>query len=842
MKKYDKRDYLNIFIIITSFLLVYILLLITKNISYSSSIDHPYQHYMIPEYFRTLFYDTKNLIPSFAFNLGMGQNIFNFSYYGLLSPIILISYLFPFIKMKTYLEIISIIIVISSILLFYKWISNKQENKNLRFVLTLLFIMSGPIIFHTHRHIMFINYMPFLLMGLFGVEKYIHNKKILLLIISNVLLITTSYFFSIPGLIVLFIYGIYLYLEKNTNIKTKDFIKNHLLLGWYFILSVLISMTLLLPSLISILENRFKQAEAVSLLTYLVPNINLNQFLYTSYSLGLTSIFILGVVYTFFKKEKHIKFLSIVFSLLIFFPIINYILNGFMYLNGKVLIPFLPLAMLLINITLKDIIENKNIISKKVVLITLIIISLGCIKYSSYSYLIIDVVISLIAIILTNKKKNQLILIIILSIISISNVMRINVNDKFIDNEIIKNQYNTEIRELIKEELNETNIYRTIDLTNNSYNANNIRSINEYKTTMYSSVTNKYYKDFYWNTFDIENINRNDALFVDVQNPLSNIYFANKYLITNNKKEIGYKLLKEKNNLKLYKNEDVFSIGYANKKIMGEEEFNTLKYPYNIEALLNYTIIKNYNNKTNYNSNIINENKQTIFNESINDNYSFELNEKTNKTLKINKDLTNKLLIIKFNMNYSESCSKGDTKITINDITNTLTCKSWKYHNKNYTFTYVLSEFENNELNIILSKGKFNIDDIEIFSLDYDYISSIKKSHDEFIINKEKTKGDIIIGKINVTENSYFNLNIPYDKCYSIYVDNKKVDYELTNKSFIGFKIDKGYHDIKIKYTAPGLKEGKILTIIGLVLLGLTFVVKKGVKNYEKNINDSTLL
>ena len=45
-------------------------------------------------YFRQLFYSTGKLLPNLAFNLGAGENLFNFAYYGLLSPVMLVSYLF----------------------------------------------------------------------------------------------------------------------------------------------------------------------------------------------------------------------------------------------------------------------------------------------------------------------------------------------------------------------------------------------------------------------------------------------------------------------------------------------------------------------------------------------------------------------------------------------------------------------------------------------------------------------------------------------------------------------------------------------------------------------------
>ena len=816
MKKYSKQDYLNVFLIIASFFIIFIFLLLYKNPSYASRIDYSYQHYMIPEYFRTLFYETKQLFPSYAFNLGMGQNIYNFSYYGYLSPIILFSYLLPFVRMKTYIEVVSIILYISSIILCYKWISNKVEDKRIRFISTFLFSMAGPLIFHTHRHIMFMCYMPFLFSGLFGVEQYIKNKRIGLLIISNILIITSSYFFSIPALIVLFIYAIYLYLEGNKNIDIKGFIKTHLITSWYFILPVLMSCTLLLPSLKAILDNRFKETTSESILTYLIPNISFKYFLYNSYSMGITAILIVSIIYLLLKKEKNTRFLSIVFLCIICLPIFNYVLNGFMYLNGKVFIPFLPLGILLIMQTLKDIVIDKEKITKSLFIITIVISIIGIIKYNLAILYIIEIFLILISLLINQKYKKVVPLFIVLISVSTFNCIRANLDDSFNDLIIENNQYNTDIKLLFN---NMNTNYRTVDLTNNAFNANNIRNINEYKTTMYSSITNKYYKEFYWNIFDTDNPNRNDAIFGDISNPLFNIYFANKYLITDKEAPIGYTFINNSNDYNLYENKDVFSIGYTNNKLMSEEEFNKLKYPYSIEALMNYTIVKE-NVTSDYKTKI----KEIDLNKyNLKDNYKFNLDNKKEIEINIKENYYNKIVIISFDMNYSESCSIGDTYITINNVKNVLTCSSWKYHNNNYSFTYVLSEPK--DLNIEIEKGKYDISNLKAYEIDYNDIKEIRKNHDELII--EKVYGDIIKGNINARENSYFNLSIPYDNGYNIYVDGKKTDYEITNKSFIGFKLDSGKHNIEIKYTSPWLKEGEIMSIIGLCLLLVTIGYKR---------------
>ena len=193
-------------------------------------------------------------------------------------------------------------------------------------------------------------------------------------------------------------------------------------------------------------------------------------------------------------------------------------------------------------------------------------------------------------------------------------------------------------------------------------------------------------------------------------------------------------------------------------------------------------------------------------------------------------------------MDYNERCKVGDTYIEINNLRNLLTCRGWKYHNKNYSFEYVISEKDIDHLNITLSKGTFKINNIKVYSLNYNHIKDLNNKHDNLIIDKKLTKGDNIYGKIN-TSGGVLSLSITYDKGFNIYVDSKKVKPMIVNKYMLGFKVSKGSHNIRINYKAPMLKEGKILSVIGLIIFIIIIIYdKRGSKKYEKNINDSSLL
>ena len=62
---------------------------------------------------------------------------------------------------------------------------------------------------------MFVDYLPFLILGMIGVDKYIEDNKMSLIAISLLFIITISYYYSIPCILVLCIYAVYKYLEYN---------------------------------------------------------------------------------------------------------------------------------------------------------------------------------------------------------------------------------------------------------------------------------------------------------------------------------------------------------------------------------------------------------------------------------------------------------------------------------------------------------------------------------------------------------------------------------------------------------------------------------------------------
>ena len=293
-----------------------------------------------------------------------------------------------------------------------------------------------------------------------------------------------------------------------------------------------------------------------------------------------------------------------------------------------------------------------------------------------------------------------------------------------------------------------------------------------------------------------------------------------KYIYAKDDVPTGYNKISKN----VYKNDNVLPMFYGISSLTNEKIFNKLIYPYNIGTLLNSVVVKD--NSTKDVTNTIEEinldyeiEKQENLTIDKRDNYVRIKSKDNGKlVLKLNKDLNKDILIIKFKLKHTPSCNKGDASISINGITNVLTCKEWVYKNRNKTFNYVISSNDNtNELNVEFVKNNYDIENIKIYQLKYDDLVGIKDNLSEFIIDKEKSTDEDINGYINMKENGYFVTSIPYDKGFTIKVNGRVVEYEKVNKAFIGLPITKGDKEIEISYKSPLLKEGKIISIISLI-------------------------
>lgn len=827
-------------LIILSIMAAY--LIVEPGTLFGSKTDWINQHTVFPEYFRNLFYHTDKIIPNFAPHIGAGQNIFNFSYYGLLNPIILLSYLFPKIEMTTYIIFSNIILFALSSVLFYYFLQKHTENKYHAFLTTIILIFSSSFLFHFHRHFMFVDYMPFLILGLLGIDQYFEKNKRTLFTLSTFLMIMTSYYYSIIGIFVFIIYGLYIYLTKYKDITLKRFIKDGISFLIPIIIAILMAGILLLPTAHVILSGRGSSEKLITLKELIIPKANIEAIVYDTYSLGLTSISLIALIYTSIKKKNKSHYLSLTILLIIIFPLFIYLLNGGLYIRNKALIPFLPLIGMILTSFFDDLFKTKIKLKPLLcICILLLIFNLPTAsKIFVYSFLI-DIIITFSTLTIYQKKKKQLLVILPILFIVLTNWFIGQKTDILIPKNFWQESFSKEKEKNLEKQLEKEEFaVRSANLDSTLYTVNKIISPKHYTTSIYSSTYHKDYQNFQKNVFKNPLPNRNKLILAQSNNIMFQTFMGLKYITYSGKPSIGYFPVTENKKEKLYQNNNVLPIGYATPRILNKKDYDKLSYPASEEAMIGNIVLDD--KKTNF---MFEKNSEEIFpfyklpkkNRNLTiqkkkGKYIVDAKKDTKIEIPLNRVVNNEILFITFELENQTSCESPTQKIGINGIYNKKSCIDSEYQNENNTFHYVLSKNEAwNKLSVVIGEGHYVISNIKSYILNYNNLIKPISKIDKWDI--KNTNNDILEGKINVRENSYFATSIPYDEGFQIYVDGKKQDYEKVNTAFIGFPIKKGVHHIKMVYHSPGLNTGIRISIIGLC--GLLIIIYFDIKNRYKS-------
>ena len=363
-------------------------------------------------------------------------------------------------------------------------------------------------------------------------------------------------------------------------------------------------------------------------------------------------------------------------------------------------------------------------------------------------------------------------------------------------------------------------------------NVNNIYgNLNIYSDYLYSSTGNANYNLFMFDTFEVPMQSRN-RLIISANKDLMYLMFSNnRYFIGDNVDITGYKEIDKIGDTKLYENTDVLPFMYVSYNYYNKTDFSKKSFPYNNEILLNNVVVNEKTNnefKTSIKETFIRQSDIKYMDPSIINNGDRITVKKDNSRMLIDipEVARNKILFVSFNLE-PQSCKVGDLLVNINGNTNKLTCREWKYYNGNTTFNYVISGDTSNKVEVTFSKGMYKIDNLKIYYMDYNDIRDI---------NKKVTKVDIdskIYASVETEKDGYFVTTLPYDKGFTIKVDNKKIDYEKVNTAYVGFKISKGKHNIVIEYKAPFKIIGLIMSFIGIIVY-ILFYHNNLIKNIKK--------
>ena len=822
---------------------------------FGAKVDWLSQHSVLPDYFRQQFYATGKLFPEFAANLGGGQNIYHFAYYGLYSPLILPSYLLPFVKMSDYIMAVSITGLTASVLLFYYWLKSRKTDTGTAFILSLMFLLAGPMIGQYSGQIMFVDYMPFLCLALIGVDQYFEQEKSGLFTISVFLMIMTSFYFSIGGMLALVLYGLHRYFEQREEcrVTVSTFLIDGLCFVRPMLLAVLMGSFFLVPTALALTGGRSK-GQNISLASFFIPQITVERFAYSIYGIGLTTLVITVLLTGLLYRKVYEKVLTYGCVIVLAIPVFAYLLNGGLYIRDKVFIPFLPLLCYLISIYLEKCRKRELSFIAGIVpyIITTIFVYIARNQFVSkgigesiWKALLAESILFLICYVLYcamkryYKETKEILMLALPSVICLAVTMNTFYQmkpDRYVSRKLYRDVVGEQNRQAVKEALKDDDgYYRTEQMGSDDENAadlNRIWDVDQNITSIYSSAYNPDYQTFRQKTFRLEEPFRNGMMQSVSKNPVFQRMMGVRYIVSDSDVP-GYTLVKKCGTTGIYQNKDAAPVMYATDRVMTEEEYKKLAFPYNQTAFLEYAVVGEHTESSD--QNIMTAYKPVSMKKAdAQDGWrihakkmkktTFSIQQVQQKTAQEKKQ-KNRVLFLKLRVDNAHP--NKDVAVWINGIRNKLSAKDHVYYNENKIFIYAvpLKDGEDN-ISVTFGKGKYRLRHVQA------YLGSLPERSEllyqsEIQVDKKQTEDNVIQGTIRVKKDGWFITSIPYDKHFKIYIDGKETEIQKVNTAFLGCKIESGNHEVKIIYHAPGTTTGKVLSLIGIAGFLLVLVQEK---------------
>ena len=837
-KKYTSYKKCIPYLILAGFTFFFCWWFVGRHGIFGAKVDWLSQHSVLPDYFRQQFYATGKLFPEFAANLGGGQNIYHFAYYGLYSPLILPSYLLPFVKMSDYIMAVSITGLTASVLLFYYWLKSRKTDTGTAFILSLMFLLAGPMIGQYSGQIMFVDYMPFLCLALIGVDRYFEQEKSGLFTVSVFLMIMTSFYFSIGGMLSLVLYGLHRYFEQRegNRVTVRSFLRDGLCFVRSMILAVLMSGFFLVPTVLALTGGRSKE-QNTSFASFFIPQITVERFAYSIYGIGLTTLVITVLLTGLLYRKVYEKVLTYGCVIVLVIPVFAYLLNGGLYIRDKVFIPFLPLLCYLISIYLEKCRKRELSFIAGMIpyIITTIFVYMARNQFVSkgigesiWKVLLAESILFLICYVLYcaikrhYKEMKEILMLALPSVICLAVTMNTFYQmkpDRYVSRKLYRDVTGEQNRQAVKEALKDDDgYYRTEQMGSDDENAadlNRIWDVEQNITSIYSSAYNPDYQTFRQKIFGLEEPFRNGMMQSVSKNPVFQRMMGVRYIVSDSDVP-GYTLVKKCGTTGIYQNKDAAPVMYATDRVMTEEEYKKLAFPYNQTAFLEYAVVGEHTESSDQN---IMTAYAPVSLKMANNRTTGGAEQKT-----MQQEGQKQILFLRFRVDNAHP--NKDVAVWINGIRNKLSAKDHVYYNENKIFTYAVPLKDGEDtISVTFGKGKYRLRHVQA------YLGSLPERSEllyksEIQVDKKQTEDNVIQGTIRVKKDGWFITSIPYDKHFKIYIDGKETEIQKVNTAFLGCKIESGNHELKIIYHAPGT-TGKVLSLIGIAGFVLVLVQEK---------------
>lgn len=769
------------------------------------------QHLPIAESLKWAMLESGRLLPLYI-DLGGGSSAYDFAYYGLLRPDVLLGCLLPGVGMEYILGGYAVFELLLGGNLVYVWLrENCGQNtagRRAAFAGSVLYLAAGCFL-HAHFQLMFVNYLPFLVLALIGVDRFIEKRRGLLLCVGLTLVYFHSFYYAPSCLCVACIYYLYRVRQAGAGQRgalaeespkratteaapRRGHLKMHVRFLLWILLSIGLAAVLLLPTGLDILST---SKDAGSFAGSKMPLVNpkLDGLLYSPYGMGLTLIGLYALLCALGKRRMRLPAVAVLAASL--FPIIPFVLNGFLYARGKILIPFLLLVCLIFVRVCEEYFTGKDVPKVWAGLLCLIPCLLLSDKYGVWKY--VDWAVLMLWIFGVRQRqrlrrsqheKNRCTrrLTAVLLLVPCVFSFCLNAQSGYVSQSKIKIG---SVREAFNEasaQMDESENYRFEILTDAFNLCNFLPGVPVKRSSMYSSMTQEDYAEFFYDGAKNAIPIQNRVALIPGQNVLFNYkmgvryVLADRYAIPND-----YQKISENGDYVIAENPRVLPICHGTDKLVSFEEI--LQRAERADKATEAEI----------------QGKLRL----------------SSREVRVPLDFRGRIAILSFDVT---PLSPRAVVIDINGVRNKLSGSGAPYPNHNNRFNYVLSGGTDGFL-IQKNANEYRIENLTLSFLDEkELYNSSGEVWEPQTHTSDAGRGQVFSGRITMKKNGYFATSDPYRKGYEIQVDGRAVSASEILKiddTFLGLRLEEGMHEIEIRFVPPGYRTGLAISAISLLIL-----------------------
>ena len=792
-----------------SLILIFIILtaaVVPDGYVYGSNTDWLSQHVTLAETIRSACREQHTLLPSWI-GLGGGSNGYQFAYYGFLRPDILIGCLLPQVPMINIMIGYMLAVYLGSVLLMFVWLRAEQAALLTAWLGSILFLTAGCL-FHMHRQIMFVNYLPFLLAAFLCIRK----RRFKWLPLCLLMICLSSFYFAISAFAAI---GWYWRRMEGRGFWKSSFVKRYISST---VLAAAMAAALLLPTALVLSEHRRSGTGTgcLQLLELFGPNPVFNNILFNEYGMGLTLVCFYAILAGL--KVKTFRPDSILFLLFGMFGVFSYLLNGTLYARPKILIPFMPLVILHCVRLLEMYRSGGTNQPRKRRAVPLwpfavmLPVSLLWFSQVQFPWIMLELGILFclcLAARLWRKYRYTGWLTVILLIISPIGMYlsTAGTEDWVKETDVSPGFTADELKQVQFDPLYHFDSLLSPLVSGNELNTSQLRS------TMYSSVTNGEYSRLYYDTLMTPIRINNRVALLTSDNPFMLHLLGVRYLeTTSDDIPAGYKKVLQSGDNVLAENPDVLPAVYFTDDVVPQEWFDTLEPIEKLDVIMQKTVVE-HNSDLSDGGTDAGQETDALMRTYTPEFKTDELPEgldivRTDRgwevtaekdctlTLDIQNPQPGNILLCQFDV---ENLTTKAVVIDINNIRNKLSGAFAPYPNGNDQFHYQFSTDSDtgvDRLEITFSKGHYRLSDIRWHL------------YDQSLLTAKEYTPLTDSGTIDAQSSGYLATSIPLQNGLEILVDGKSAKPVKVNGAFAAAYLEKGEHTVEFRFTPPGKAVG----------------------------------